>query len=852
MRSRMGIGLCHAAILLLLAAIARADTGAYCGLEIPFLSTSGVGTPQSIDIGGDGVSDLLIHGGSVLYGLERLDSQTQLLVRQPDGRWVHREQWGFDYNYVGPRVFDVDGDGLDDVIGMDGGHLLYLRQNAGGLLERAGDITVTPPRADMEALPLGNGLALAIGLVDLEGDYSTFTAQLVRWQGAANGLQRLWSDSLGDFISNDLVRPFVAVDGADSPYLVGRVGDNNGTMRLWAIPITQTGPGATVESRPISFDNYDLSAIRSGGRSDLILWSKTAADSLYKVVPGVDSVSLLPCRIEGMPRFFHGSRNRYPTVSLRDGSTIAAVPRMDSLGSCIAFVRFNGADPPRCVGRTRWADSTPLAVLATLGGFEILTVTSDTVELRSSERPITSAADVPFRIRVALAAADLDGDGMQDLVFAGAPPDSGDPWEQIWTSRGIDHPPWFGPPTLVGDWTDPNVNLSSATNVTACDLDGDGRRDLLFTSGWRDSIQINPFFQDAEGFSAGASTSEPNPNWYAYNTRVPVADFDGDGHAEAVYQTAAHGGEIRTLRWNADRTIDPAVGPVGEVTGVPALAADLDGDGRSELVMLNPSGTVLSEWRIYPSAHASRKLASLEVSYLRDVGSCDVNGDRRDELTVDESSAGISIWSLGVDSAAVELRTGIQLLESYRHTVRAIDLDADGGIELVYTDDDGYSRTVEILERPLDSDSQSRIWSISDPDVDPADGASKCWIDVDRDGDLDLVVVCRDGIQVRLSPSVHPGAGGASSGMLRVLSANPGGASARVAVRLPGGGPVSLGLFDVTGRALWRTAAQAPAGDWLEVLVRPHPADGAIAAGVYFLKVEGGGRVATRRILLGF
>jgi hypothetical protein len=53
----------------------------------------------------------------------------------------------------------------------------------------------------------------------------------------------------------------------------------------------------------------------------------------------------------------------------------------------------------------------------------------------------------------------------------------------------------------------------------------------------------------------------------------------------------------------------------------------------------------------------------------------------------------------------------------------------------------------------------------------------------------------------------------------------------------------------VAGRALWKLGESIETSDWIELTVAPERF-GRPAAGVYFLRVEGGGREATRRIVV--
>ncbi|WP_394825675.1 FG-GAP repeat domain-containing protein [Pendulispora albinea] len=182
----------------------------------------------------------------------------------------------------------------------------------------------------------------------------------------------------------------------------------------------------------------------------------------------------------------------------------------------------------------------------------------------------------PSRVRF----ADLDGDGYSDII---AIQENGD--VQAWHNGGaFKEMPWDGAAIIGRDFFDPN-------RVRLADLDGDGRAEIM-------AIQENGDIQawhNGGGFKEmpwdgaaiiGRGFLDPN--------EVQLADLDGDGRAEIMaihpngeIQAWYNAGGFKEMPWG-DSTI------VGRGFTDPSRArfADLDGDGRAEIVAIQSNGDV--------------------------------------------------------------------------------------------------------------------------------------------------------------------------------------------------------------------------------------------------------------------
>jgi hypothetical protein len=116
-------------------------------------------------------------------------------------------------------------------------------------------------------------------------------------------------------------------------------------------------------------------------------------------------------------------------------------------------------------------------------------------------------------------------------------------------------------------------------NLAAADLDGDGKVDLLATTGANDLLVFRS--RNARSFSA----PERHPV-IGQRGRLVVGDFDGDGSPDVAVGTFAG---ISLFLNRGDGTFRAPV-VVAATTVIAMTAVDVDGDGRSDLAYLADDG----------------------------------------------------------------------------------------------------------------------------------------------------------------------------------------------------------------------------------------------------------------------
>ncbi|MBF9220131.1 T9SS type A sorting domain-containing protein [Hymenobacter ruricola] len=382
-----------------------------------------------------------------------------------------------------------------------------------------------------------------------------------------------------------------------------------------------------------------------------------------------------------------------------------------------------------------------------------------------------------------------------------------------------------------------------STGLAVADTNGDGRLDLVVTNSISNTVGVL-LGQPAAGFApvityrAVASSNSGSP------TDVAVADVNGDGRPDIL--TANPGGdEVGVLLGLAGGGFAPAtVYPTGSRSGFLAVA-DVNGDGRPDVVTANGStaGVLLGQ--------AGGSFAPVST-YSTGIGTtglavADVNGDGRPDIVTTKSGSnlvGVLLGQTGGSFAPViTYSTGPG---SNPQGVAVADVNGDGRPDIV-TGNTGNSTAGVLLGQAGGG------WATVSTYAAGAVGFTLYGVavaDVNGDGRPDIVTANfgSDRVGVLLN-----------TGTFTPLAAAPGAEAAEVAL-FPN--PAHEG-FAVQLPAAWgAVAVRAELRNALGQVVRQQPearpASGAaltfatagLAPGVYVLRVQAGSHSLTKRVVL--
>jgi hypothetical protein len=343
-----------------------------------------------------------------------------------------------------------------------------------------------------------------------------------------------------------------------------------------------------------------------------------------------------------------------------------------------------------------------------------------------------------------VAAADVDGDGDPDLVSANLHGDNLTVFLQLSSES-------FGAASLtLGGF--PTTN--SPGSVAAADLDGDGDQDLVSANrgdSFHPESNLTVFFQPSPGSYAATPLTLGGSETTNRPFSVAAADLDGDGDQDFV---SANAGGESGINSSLTVFFQPSPGSFGATpltlggsatTNQPhsVVAADLDGDGDQDLVSANANGSDLTVYfQLSPGNFAAAPLALGGLGttdWPVSVVAADLDGDgNQDLVSANRNGNNLTVFfqlSPGSFGAAPHTLGGFPTTES-PVSVAAADLDGDGDQDLVSANLFGDNLTVFLQLSPRSFAASPLTLGGSASTNGPV---SVAVADIDGDGDQDLV-----------------------------------------------------------------------------------------------------------------
>ena len=347
--------------------------------------------------------------------------------------------------------------------------------------------------------------------------------------------------------------------------------------------------------------------------------------------------------------------------------------------------------------------------------------------------PQTRLAGLDFQQMQGIAAADVNGDGLQDAVVDGYNPGvgGGDPVVAVMLGRANGS---LGPATNY-----PMPGAGPLIGIATGDFNGDGSPDLVMGSPFVGAVVIS--LNDGEGgFEAPTSPGGSfSPEGFF------VDDFNGDGNLDIA---SANGGSYSVFLGHGDGTFAPPVNEETEEWALNLTGGDFNDDGIVDLALGNIDNSTV-RILLGDGEGAFTEATAVDLSPLEpdpcgcveswDIAAGDLNGDGRDDIVVTDRFENRIFSVLSEpDDTFTPLGPFVTGNEGQTISVALGDLNSDGKLDAVTS---GY---LEDTGTVLTGNGDGTFTSALEVDAGPTPD-DNAIADINGDGKLDLLFSDQDG-----------------------------------------------------------------------------------------------------------
>jgi hypothetical protein len=335
------------------------------------------------------------------------------------------------------------------------------------------------------------------------------------------------------------------------------------------------------------------------------------------------------------------------TVTNRGDSDKVVILRNTSAQSALSFAKLqtlsSGGDPAKAISGDLDGDSKPdLAVTNDSDVQGIFTYRNKSTPGNISFGPFARPGTVSLPTYYPLI-TDFDLDGKPDVTLLS--------WYgkiSLYENASADDKILFEPTRYYYIAPLGNSATWGANSITGGDVDGDGKPDLVFTQNYSTQQQKVAVWRNTsnEGIVSFAPPLEYITNYGP--GKVRIADINDDGKPELIVSTYAQ--TVAIYQNNSSPGAVSFAAPVffNTAAGPAAMAiADIDGDGRPDIAITNPSGKTISVLKNTSSTgniSFADKVIYATGSNPEDIAIGDLNGDGKPDLCVTNGKDSVSVF----------------------------------------------------------------------------------------------------------------------------------------------------------------------------------------------------------------
>ncbi len=345
---------------------------------------------------------------------------------------------------------------------------------------------------------------------------------------------------------------------------------------------------------------------------------------------------------------------------------------------------------------------------------------------------------------VSVTAADVNGDGKPDLIVAN---DGGSTVSVLLNTTA----PGAATPSFAAQQT--FATGSGPTSVTAADVNGDGKPDLIVANGNDNTVSVllnttapgaaTPSFAAQQTFATGSC---PNS--------VTAADVNGDGKPDLIVANENDNTVSVLLNTTAPGATTPSFAAQQTfATGsepFSVTAADVNGDGKPDLIVANNNGNTVSVLLNTTAPGAATPSFATQQTFATGNGpvsvtAADVNGDGKPDLIVaNQNDNTVSVLlNTTAPGAATPSFAAQQTFAtgSLPASVTAADVNGDGKPDLIVANESANTVSVLLNTTPAPVTTfDANSFAAQQTFATGSDPFSVTAADVNGDGKPDLIV----------------------------------------------------------------------------------------------------------------